>query len=124
MPSYFRITVEDLETGDKQVMEVSAGDYVVIPFAPCYRDGVQSYPLEGRHVITVKGHSPSGPARAVEPAAPPAEEFTWRHNRFIGVRDATRDRAEAERAAERCRTANPGDDIGVVARSVTDWQEV
>lgn len=49
-------------------------------------------------------------------------EWTWRHNRFIAVKDATTDRAEAERQTERCRAANPGDDIGVVMRQVSDWE--
>jgi len=67
MPDLFRVTVEDLATGETQTMEISSGDYLLIPFAPCYRDSVQSYPLEGRHVITIRGHRPSAPARTVYP---------------------------------------------------------
>jgi hypothetical protein len=66
-PYEFRVTVEDLTTGDKQVMEFAPGDYVLIPFAPCYRDGIQIYPQKGTHVITVKDYRPQEPARQVEP---------------------------------------------------------
>jgi hypothetical protein len=63
----FRVTVEDLTTGDRQVMEFAPGDYVLIPFGPCYRDGVQVYPLKCRHVTTIGGYGPSLPARTVPP---------------------------------------------------------
>jgi hypothetical protein len=61
----FRVTVEDLETGDRQVMEFAAGDYVLIPFAPCRRAGIQMYPRSGTHVITVKDHRPQEAPREV-----------------------------------------------------------
>lgn len=66
----FRVTVEDLATGGKQAMEVAAGDYILIPFAPCHVVGTEVYPTAGTHVITLKGHRPAGPARPV-PAADP-----------------------------------------------------
>lgn len=57
------------------------------------------------------------------------QEWTWRHNRYVGVEQAVRDgvigdRATAERSAAVCRRANPGDDVGVVTRSATPWVEV
>jgi hypothetical protein len=61
----FRITVEDLENGEKQAMVVYPGDYILIPFEPCYRAQVQAYPTTGTHVITIKGHSPAQPGREV-----------------------------------------------------------
>jgi len=59
----FRVTVEDLDSGEVQVMEIAEGDYVLIPFAPCRRASVQVYPLAGTHVITVEGYGPRWPAR-------------------------------------------------------------
>lgn len=61
----FRVTVEDLITGERSVMEIAAGDYVLIPFAPCYRAEVQAYPTSGTHVITIKGHRPAANPRVV-----------------------------------------------------------
>ena len=58
----FKVTVEDLETGDKQSMVVTAGDYMLIPFAPCYLHHTQM--SNGSVQLTLKGHAPSGPARA------------------------------------------------------------
>lgn len=46
-------------------------------------------------------------------------EWTWRHNQFIAERDATTDRAEAERNVERCRAANSGHDVSLASRTVT-----
>lgn len=69
----FRVTVEDLTTGDRQITEFAPGDYVLIPFGPCYRDGVQVYPLERRHVITIRGYGPAVKARTV-----PDDEVTDR----------------------------------------------
>lgn len=74
MPTHqFRVTVEDLVKGTKQVMEFAPGDYVLIPFEPCYRAGVQAYPGSGIHVITVNGHRPAVSPRDVtdEPTATP-----------------------------------------------------
>jgi len=61
----FRVTVEDLKTGDRQIMEFGSGDYVLIPFAPCYRASVDAYPTKGTHVITVKGRRPTVKPRHV-----------------------------------------------------------
>ena len=56
----FRVTVEDLETGEKQSRTVSAGDYVLIPFAPCYLHHT-NWHANGTVVLTVKDHRPERP---------------------------------------------------------------
>lgn len=68
-----RITVEDLLTGDKECMEITAGDYMLIPVEPCYIDGIQAYPASGTHVITIKGHRPAGKPRKVPTEAVTAD---------------------------------------------------
>jgi hypothetical protein len=64
MADGFRVTVEDLKTGEKQAMVVAEGDYMVIPFAPCYLDRTNRS-SNGTVQITLKGHGPKGPAKAV-----------------------------------------------------------
>jgi hypothetical protein len=64
----FRITVEDLETGEKQAMELASGDYILIPFAPCYLETTQTH-ANGTHVITVKNHRPTAKPIEVTPHA-------------------------------------------------------
>lgn len=66
-PYEFRVTVEDLKTGERQVMEFTPGDYVLIPFGPCRRDGVQMLPMQGRQVITVSRYGPLAKARVISP---------------------------------------------------------
>lgn len=63
MSSGFRVTVEDLETGEKQTKVVQAGDYMLIPFAPCYLAGAQQYPTTGTVVLTIKDHFPQDGGR-------------------------------------------------------------
>lgn len=65
MAREFRVTVEDLTTGERQVMLFAKGDYVLIPFAPCRRVGVDADLLAGTHVITVGGYGPSERALVV-----------------------------------------------------------
>lgn len=57
---------------------------------------------------------------------PPAghPEWTWRHNQYIADRTATTDRTAAERAVQKCRATNPGDDVALVVRTVTEWADV
>lgn len=62
MTAYFRVTVEDLETGDKQSVEVAEGDYVLSAFGNCYLDDV-SRDANGTVQMTVRGHHPAGPKR-------------------------------------------------------------
>ena len=52
-----RITAEDLETGDKQVTEIPAGEYVVLTTEPCHVDGIQAYPQKGTYIVTIKGRT-------------------------------------------------------------------
>lgn len=63
MSKGFLITVEDLDTGETRSKVVGEGDYLLIPCAPCYLDGVQQY-NNGTVQLTIKGHSP----RPVEPS--------------------------------------------------------
>jgi hypothetical protein len=63
----FRVTVEDLETGEKSVVEIAAGDYILIPFAPCYLAHTNAYPGKGTVVLTIKDHRPQDAPREVTP---------------------------------------------------------
>lgn len=49
-----RITVEDLETGEKESRELPAGDYFMLTTEPAYVDGIQAF-KNGTHVVTIKG---------------------------------------------------------------------
>lgn len=51
-----RVTVEDLETGEKQTRDLPSGDYFMLTTAPAYVDGIQSF-KNGTHVVTVKGRT-------------------------------------------------------------------
>ena len=62
MSKGFKVTVEDLDTGETQAMVVSTGDYMLIPFSPCYLHHTQM--SNGSVQLTLKGHAPSAPARA------------------------------------------------------------
>lgn len=62
MTEWFRVTVEDLQTGDKQEIEVAAGDYVVNTFGDCYLDTTQRY-SNGTIQINIKGHLPQAKPR-------------------------------------------------------------
>lgn len=53
MDKQIRVTIEDLETGDKEVVEVG-DDYLLICAGRCYEDGIQTYPTKGTHIITVR----------------------------------------------------------------------
>lgn len=71
---------------------------------------------------SVRTHAALERANRLKPAEM-ANEWTWRQNAFIGVRDASPDRATAAANAGRCRVANPGDaqNIAIVRRTVTPW---
>jgi hypothetical protein len=51
------------------------------------------------------------------------EEYTWRQHKFVGLAEVTTDRAKAQRDAETCLAANPGADVAVVTRIVSDWRD-
>jgi hypothetical protein len=53
-----RIDVTDLETGDNSSAVIATGDYFVVTANPCFVDGIQTYPLKGTHVLTIKKHNP------------------------------------------------------------------
>jgi hypothetical protein len=52
-----RITVEDLETDEKETREMPAGEYFVLCTAPCYVAHTSSYPQKGTHILTIKGRT-------------------------------------------------------------------
>lgn len=60
----FRVTVEDLDTGDKAVTELFLGDYLLIPFGDCHLAHTQANLKAGIHVLTIKGYAPKGQPRA------------------------------------------------------------
>jgi hypothetical protein len=62
MTAYFRVTVEDLETGEVRSMEIAEGDYLLIPFGSCYLNHVQRS-ANGTVQMSVKDHHPAGPVR-------------------------------------------------------------
>lgn len=66
MVSYFRVTVEDLDTGDKQAMEIAEGDFLLIPFGGCYLASRSSH-ANGTVQLTIRDHRPAGPPREVTP---------------------------------------------------------
>lgn len=53
-PKNIRVTAEDLETGEVQVVEIEPGDFNIVCAKPLYLDGVQSYPGKGTYVLTLK----------------------------------------------------------------------
>jgi hypothetical protein len=53
-----RITVEDLETGEREVREIPRGEYVILTTFPCFLAGTQAFPTTGTHVLTVEGRIP------------------------------------------------------------------
>lgn len=58
MSKGFKVTVEDLDNGGTQSMVVYPGDYMLIPFAPCYLHHTQAS-ANGTIVVTLKSHSPT-----------------------------------------------------------------
>lgn len=51
-----RVTVEDLETGEKQSRDLPSGDYFMLTTEPAYVDGIQAF-KNGTHVVTIKGRT-------------------------------------------------------------------
>lgn len=52
-----RVTVEDLETGDKETKEMPKGEYFILTTAPCHVAHTSSYPAKGTHILTIKGRT-------------------------------------------------------------------
>ena len=52
-----RITVEDLETGEKESRDIPAGEYFILTTSPCYVAHTDSYPQKGTHILTIKGRT-------------------------------------------------------------------
>lgn len=74
MSHEFRVTVEDLKTGDRKVTEVAAGDYVLTTFDPCYVASAQRYLKAGTVVVTIRDHRPQDAPRTIasEPGGSPS----------------------------------------------------
>lgn len=51
-----RVTVEDLETGEKQTVDVPSGDYFMLTTAPAYVAHTNVF-ANGTHVVTIKGRT-------------------------------------------------------------------
>lgn len=73
-----KVTVEDLETGEKGDRVVPDDDYLLITTGSAYLDGIQTY--QRTQVITVKGLKNGIPI--LDPGARPADD------RAAGVGDA------------------------------------
>lgn len=54
-----RITVEDIESGDRDETAIREGDYLLVTHDPCWQDSVQVHADGRTHVITVKGRIPA-----------------------------------------------------------------
>lgn len=63
-----RVTVEDLETGEKQERVIPPGEYVLVTTEPCWLSGAVAH-KNGTVVLTVKDHRPSVPAPCGEMSA-------------------------------------------------------
>jgi hypothetical protein len=57
-----RVTVEDIENGDRDVGTVPLNDYMVIVHGDCHISNIQTY-KSGTHVITIKGRKPAKDAK-------------------------------------------------------------
>ncbi len=51
-----RVTVEDLETGERDEKVVRAGDYLLLTVDPCYVHYTSAF-ANGTHVVTIKGRT-------------------------------------------------------------------
>jgi hypothetical protein len=54
----FKVTVVDLATGETGEKFVEAGDYILIPFAPCFLASSQHWAKSGTVQLTLKDHKP------------------------------------------------------------------
>ncbi len=61
MSKGFRVTVEDLNNGDKQVAIIQEGGYVLIPFLPCRLAKAETLE-DGTVRLELKNHAPAGPS--------------------------------------------------------------
>ena len=54
----FRITCEDLATGQSSTVTIAEGDFMLIPTGACYLASTQRYEKSGTTVLTLKDHRP------------------------------------------------------------------
>jgi hypothetical protein len=78
MSQGFRITVEDIDTGETTTMIIAKGDYFLATFEPChdahhvqYGNGVSQITIKGR-APEFHAYSPDGTTVQVDGDAPPA----------------------------------------------------
>ena len=84
--SHLRVTV--VEVGDDgiesapETATVAEGDFILIPYTPCYLDSAQHYGTKGTTVLTVKNHrmrrDPDPSVRNLRASALPDPEVTNR----------------------------------------------
>lgn len=53
-----RVTVEDLETGDKETREMPAGEYFILTTSPCYIGHTQVWGGGKTVQLTIKDRQP------------------------------------------------------------------
>ncbi len=108
MSKGFRVIVEDLDSGQVATRTVHAGDYILIPFAPCYLHAEQVWqkPQGGTVQITLRGFAPQDkPSPPVD--GPPFYECT------------------TECRDEHCTTPSQCEDTGKCPPQVMpDWPEM
>jgi hypothetical protein len=51
-----RVTVEDLETGEREEKVVPPGEYLLLTVEPCHLHYTSAF-ANGTHIITVKGRT-------------------------------------------------------------------
>jgi hypothetical protein len=57
MSKSFRVTVEEIDTGQTSTMLIAPGDYFLATFDPCHETHHATY-AKGVAQITIKGHKP------------------------------------------------------------------
>lgn len=54
----FKVTVEDLETGEVQTATIPMHEYMLIRTGDCHISHIEDYPTSGTVVLTIRGHHP------------------------------------------------------------------
>ena len=61
----YRVTVEDVETGVKEMAEVHSGDNLLLAFDPCQIHHTQTFSMSDNVTVTLRNHQPQGPQRRI-----------------------------------------------------------